>query len=313
VTPHHLSCIVLGGGGFLGTNLCRRLASSGAKVGAFGRRRTFPRALEAVAWHPGDFSDAAALAASIAGHDIVFHLVHTLTPYFASLDMTADLQQNVAPTLALLDVCRKLDVKRIVFVSSGGTIYGPTKEFPTPETAPTDPITAYGVSKLAIEKYLGLYEYLHGLDFRVLRLANPFGPFQVPSKNQGVVAALISGALQDQTVEIWGDGSVVRDYIFVDDVMDALELAAVDRSDMRIFNIGTGQGRSLRDVIVAVERQLNKTIDIAWKPRRPIDVPTSIVSAQRAKAVLGWTPKTSFETGLERTAAWWRSILQVER
>jgi UDP-glucose 4-epimerase len=158
-----------------------------------------------------------------------------------------------------------------------------------------------------------LYEYLHGLDFRVLRLANPFGPFQVPSKNQGVVAALIAGALQEKTVEIWGDGSVVRDYIFVDDVIDALETAAVDRSDMRIFNIGTGQGRSLTEVIDAIERQLNKTIDIAWRPRRPIDVPTSIVSAQRARDILGWIPNTSFETGLDRTAAWWRSILQVER
>jgi UDP-glucose 4-epimerase len=310
MTSRPPTCIVLGGGGFLGTNLCRRLASSGAKVRAFGRHRMFPRALKAVEWLQGDFSDAAALAAAVEGHDIVFHLVHATTPYSANLDMTADLQQNVTSTLALLEISRNLGVRRIVFVSSGGVVYGPAERFPTPETAPTDPITAYGVSKLAIEKYLGLYEYLHGLDFRVLRVANPFGPFQVAAKNQGVIAALISRALDGKNVEIWGDGSVVRDYIFVDDVIDALETAAADRSDARIFNIGAGRGRSLRDVIASIEKLLKAKIDITWKERRSMDVPTSIVSIERARDVLGWTPATPFETGLERTIAWWRTLRQ---
>ena len=271
----------------------------------------FPNALETVEWYPGDFSDAAALETAIKGYDIVFHLIHTFTPFFASLDIAADLRQNVAPSFALLDISRRLDVKRIVFVSSGGTVYGSAQQFPTPETAPTDPITAYGVSKLAIEKYLGLYEHLHGLEFRVLRVANTFGPFQVPAKKQGVIAALISGALQEKSVEIWGDGSIVRDYIFVDDVIDALAATAVDRSEMRIFNIGTGVGRSLTELIAAVEKQLNKKIDVVWKQPRPIDVHTSIVSTQRSKDILGWTAKTSFETGLDRTAAWWRSRVQT--
>jgi UDP-glucose 4-epimerase len=313
MTLHRLSCIVLGGGGFIGTNLCRRLALSGAKVGAFGRRCIFPRALGSVEWHPGDFSDTTALAAAIEGHNIVFHLIHTFTPYFASLDVVADLQQNVTSTLALLDICRKLDVKRVVFVSSAGTIYGLAKQFPTPETAPTDPITAYGISKLAIEKYLGLYEYLHGLEFRVLRVTNPFGPFQVSIKNQGIIAALISHALAGKSVEVWGDGSVVRDYVFVDDVIDALEAAAADRGDMRIFNIGTGHGRSLRDVVAAIEKQLNRKIEIVWKQRRRMDVPTSIVATDRARDVLGWTPKTSFEVGLERTIAWWHNYAATLR
>ena len=126
-------------------------------------------------------------------------------------------------SLALFDICRNSGVKRIVFVSSGGTIYGPSAQIPISETAPTDPITAYGVGKLAIEKYLALYEHLFGLDYRILRVANPFGPFQIPLKNQGVIAALISRALKNEPIEIWGDGSVVRDYIYVDDVVAALE------------------------------------------------------------------------------------------
>jgi UDP-glucose 4-epimerase len=306
MTARPPSSIVLGGGGFLGVNLCRRLAAAGGRVRAFGRRCLFPQALEGVDWYQGDFSDAAALAAAIESYEVVFHLVHATTPHSANLDMAADLQQNVVSSIALLDISRNLGVKRIVFVSSGGVVYGQAEQIPTPEDAPTEPITAYGISKLAIEKYLALYRHLHGLDFRVLRVSNPFGPFQVATKNQGIVAALIAHALADEPAEIWGDGSVVRDYIFVDDVVDALAAAAADRSDARVFNIGSGRGRSLREIIAALEAKLGRRMEINWKPGRPIDVPTSILSIDRAKTVLGWTPKTPFEEGLEQTLAWWR-------
>jgi len=301
------SCIVLGAGGFLGTNLCRRLVGSGARVRGFGRQTLFPEALEGAEWYQGDFSDSGTLAAAVEGHDIVFHLIHATTPQSANVDMGEDVRQTVLASLALLEISRQVNVKRIVFVSSGGVIYGPTNLIPTPESAPTEPITAYGVSKLAIEKYLGLYYHLHGLEYRVLRVTNPFGPFQVPRKNQGIVAVLISRALNGESTEIWGDGSVIRDYIFVEDVIDALEAAAVDQSDTRVFNIGTGHGRSLRDVIDAIERQLGKKMEIEWRAPRRSDVPVSVISIKRAQEVLGWTPKTSFEEGLAQTIAWWRS------
>jgi len=306
MTARPPSVIVLGGGGFLGVNLCRRLAAAGRRVRAFGRRCLFPQALAGVDWYQGDFSDASALAAAIESYDLVFHLVHATTPHSANLDMAADLRQNVSSSIALLDISRSLSVKRIVFVSSGGIVYGRAKQIPTPEDAPTDPITAYGISKLAIEKYLALYQHLHGLDYRVLRVGNPFGPFQVATKNQGIIAALIAHALAAEPAEIWGDGSVVRDYVFVNDVIDALEMVASDRSDMRIFNIGSSRGRSLREAIAAIETQLGRKIDIAWKPGRPIDVPISVLSIDRAKSVLGWSPKTPFEQGLQHTIAWWR-------
>jgi len=306
MTARPPSSIVLGGGGFLGVNLCRRLAAAGGRVRAFGRRCLFPQALAGVDWYQGDFADAAALAAAIESYEVVFHLVHATTPHSANLDMAADLQQNVVSSLALLDISRNLGVKRIVFVSSGGIVYGRAKQIPTPEDAPTEPITAYGISKLAIEKYLALYQHLHGLDFRVLRVSNPFGPFQVATKNQGIVAALIAQALAHQPAEIWGDGSVVRDYIFVGDVVDALQAAAADRSDARVLNIGSGHGRSLREIIAALEAALGRKIAINWKPGRPIDVPTSILSIDRARSVLGWAPKTPFEQGLAQTVAWWR-------
>lgn len=300
---------MLGGGGFIGLNLCRRLVESGFRVRVFDRQCSFPEALYGTEWHQGDFSDAASLEAAIEPSSIVFHLVHTTIPQSANLDMAGDVEKNVIPSLALLDVCRKIGVARIVFVSSAGTIYGCPKEIPTPETAPTDPITAYGISKLAIEKYLTLYEHLHGLAFRVLRVANPYGPLQVAHRNQGIVAAMLSRALSNQRIEIWGDGSVIRDFVFIDDLADALLAAAVDQSNQRIFNIGSGHGLSLREIIAAIENQLGIKLNIDWKPARAVDVPVSIVSIARAQEVLRWTPKTSFTTGLQQTIAWWRGRL----
>jgi UDP-glucose 4-epimerase len=197
-------------------------------------------------------------------------------------------------------------VKRIVFLSSGGTIYGRPNQVPTEETAPTDPITAYGICKLAIEKYLALYQLHFGLDYRILRVSNPFGPFQVPRKRQGLIAEIILRAINGESVEIWGDGSIVRDFIFVDDVIDALELAAEDCGEERLFNIGSGVGRSVRDVLAAVENLLGQKLDIVWKDTRPVDVPVSVLSIRRAREKLGWAPKTSFEGGIAQTIAWWK-------
>jgi len=301
------SCIVLGGGGFIGTNLCRRLVLAGHRVRAFGRRCQFADELRGAEWYQGDFTDATALAAALETFDVVFHLVHSTTPQSANLDMAGDVQGNVVASLALFDLCRKLKVRRLVFVSSGGTVYGLPNAVPTPETAPTDPIGAYGVGKLAIEKYLAVYRHLHGLDYRILRVTNPYGPFQVPIKNQGLVAAIISKALRGETNEIWGDGSVIRDYIFIDDVVDALVAAASDQSEGRIFNIGSGVGRSVREIIAAIELALGKKLDITWKPARAADVPASVVAIERARELMDWMPKTPLDSGLAQTVAWWRS------
>lgn len=298
--------VVLGGGGFIGTNLCRRLAERGHRVRAFGRRCLFPEALSGIEWCQGDFADTDLVGEVVKSADTVFHLVHATMPQAAELNPAADLTQNVVPSIGLMQQCGSRGVGRLVFMSSGGTVYGRARQIPTPETAPTDPISAYGVSKLATEKYLGLYAHSHGLDFRVLRVTNPFGPFQVALKNQGVIAALVARGLSGEPMDIWGDGSVVRDFVFVGDLVDALEHAADDRSTERVFNIGGGQGRSLREVIAAIERLLGFRLDIRWKPGRPLDVPVSVVAIDRAKSVLGWAPQTPFETGLELTIDWAR-------
>jgi UDP-glucose 4-epimerase len=277
-------------------------------VRAFGRHLSFPDSLRGCDWITGDFTDPTSVANAIAGCEIIFHLVTASTPASANLDKVVDLTANVASTLHLLDACRETSVKRVVFVSSGGTIYGIPDQVPTPETSPTNPITAYGISKLAIEKYLGLYEYLYGLEYRVVRVANPFGPYQTAIKNQGVIAAFLRQALTHEPIEMWGDGSITRDYVFIDDVVESLKLAATHGGAGRIFNIGSGEGRTLNEIVASINRLLGKEIQVNRRSGRTVDVPVSILDTSFAARELNWYPRTPFEEGLASTISWMKSI-----
>ena len=183
-------------------------------------------------------------------------------------------------------------------------MYGPCNRIPTPEDAPTNPITAYGVAKLAIEKYLGVYRHQRGLDYRVLRVANPYGPFQTTRKGQGVIAAVMASAIHGTPLTIWGDGRVVRDYVFVDDVIDSIEKAIAHTGDSRIFNIGSGHGRDVLEVVHTVEALTRKRLQLDFLPARPVDVPVSILDPSLAGHELDWQTRTSFEDGLAQTLDW---------
>jgi UDP-glucose 4-epimerase len=299
-----LRCVVLGGGGFIGTHLCRRLKGRVASLKAFGRRQSFPAVLEGVEWFQGDFNDPSAVAAAVEGCDIVFHLVNATTPSSANVDKVSDVRLNVVGSLQLLEICKTENVKRVVFASSGGTVYGVPQTLPTPEDAPCWPITSYGISKLAVERYLHLFEYLYNLEYRVLRIANPFGPLQLASKNQGVIAAFLRRMLAGQAVEIWGDGTVGRDYLYIDDVIDALVLAATHDGQDRIFNIGSGVARTINQVVESLESAVGRKCIVVRREGRMIDVPVSVLDVGRAKRSLNWEPKTRFDDGLEQTVRW---------
>jgi UDP-glucose 4-epimerase len=299
-----LRCLVLGGGGFIGTNLCKALLPKVESLRGFGRRQAFPSALVGVDWFPGNFADSSALAAAVENCDIVFHLITTTTPFSSNVDKIADLESNVVSTLHLLDACREAQVKRVIFISSGGTVYGKHVPIPTSENAATDPIVSYGISKLVIEKYLELYRTLYGLDYQVLRVANPYGPYQTALKNQGVISAFLNKIMFNKTIEIWGDGSVIRDYIYIDDVVDALLLSASYHGKSRVLNIGSGVGHSLNDIVQTISVLMNKEISVKYVKARTSDVPASILNISLAQKELNWQPKTEFKEGLEKTIRW---------
>ncbi|MCO8312167.1 NAD-dependent epimerase/dehydratase family protein [Pseudomonas mandelii] len=305
--PNNQRCIVLGASGFIGSRLCEVMGARIPNLKAFGRSPLYPSAFSRCRWIEGNFSDINQVTNAIADCDTVIHLVNATTPASANVNRVADLEANVVSTLNLLDACVNSGVKKVVFISSGGTVYGVPSVVPTPETAENDPITAYGVSKLTIEKYLSLYNHLYGLDYTVLRVANPYGPYQTNKKNQGVIAAFLRHAIHDEPIDVWGDGSVVRDYIFIDDVVSAIELAISNRTDKKVFNIGSGRGVSINEIIVTLEDVVGKKIEVNYMPRRNMDVPISILDISRAAELLKWTPKVEFSQGIQDTFEWVKS------
>jgi UDP-glucose 4-epimerase len=308
-----MRCVLLGGAGFIGSHLAPRLLEAGHRVRVFDRRgrcapRGFPQA-ERIEWQEGDFLDRRDVARALAGAEAVFHLVSTTLPATANENPAYDLETNVIGTLRLLEEALAARIARIVFVSSGGTVYGVPRAIPIAETHPTDPITAYGIGKLAIEKYLGLYRALHGLDYRVLRLANVFGERQRASATQGAVAAFLERALTGRPIEVWGDGTVVRDYLYAGDAAEALARALEHAGPERVINVGSGAGRSVNQIIEAVEAAAGRRVERRYLPARAFDVPANVLDISLARSALGWAPRTEFAQALARTAAWLKQAL----
>jgi UDP-glucose 4-epimerase len=305
------TCLVLGCGGFIGMNLCAELERLGAKVRGFGHKSLYTHPVPEMAWFQADFGDRAALARAVDGADIIFHLISGSIPESSNKDPTADLVASLMPSLHLLEICRASNIRKTVFVSSGGTVYGPVARTPIPETAATNPVSAYGISKLATEKYIQLYYHLYGLDYRILRLANPYGRFQNPNRRQGVVAALMDRILRGQDLEIWGSGDVIRDFVCVDDVIEAIVAVTDYDGPHKLFNVGSGVGRSISDVVTDVIGALNVPgVKLVHRPGRPADVPVSVLDISLIEQEIGWIPRTDWLTGLQKTASWVRGNLR---
>jgi UDP-glucose 4-epimerase len=299
------TCLVLGAGGFIGWNLIQRLRSDGAAIIALDIRPAPEDCPADVEWVEAGLNDRDVLADLVKRADTVFHLAASSTPASANADPAGDVENSVLPALGLLDMLTESSA-RLVFVSSGGTVYGPEVQVPTPETAQTDPINAYGVGKLAIEKYIAIDRRQRGLDAIVLRVANPYGPHQNPMRGQGAIAAFLYRALNGEPIEIWGTGEVIRDYVYIGDVAAALSAAASYDGSHALFNVGGGGGLSLNDIIGKIEPLFSQPIRVERKPGRVLDVPASILDISRASEHLKWRPVVDINTGLGLTLDWLR-------
>jgi UDP-glucose 4-epimerase len=301
LAPNPQTYLVTGGTGFLGRALVARLQAEGHSTRI---ARSCPRSSDGFVACDLD-ATVEAWRAAVEGCSGVFHLAWATVPKTANADPLADLETNVTGAVRLLEALRGLPNIPITFVSSGGTVYGEAETLPVPEDHPLRPRTAYGASKVAVEQYALFYRRLWAVDSRIVRLSNPFGPGQDIKGQLGAASIFAARALAGQRVEIWGDGSAIRDYLYVEDAISGLlatMLAPPERFGALdpIVNIGSGRGVSLRELISLLTHILEKPIDVSYKPARDFDVRANVLDITRARSLLGWSPKISLEEGLSR-------------
>lgn len=304
---------IFGGGGFIGSTIADRLLRDGHAIRIFERPRVEPyrkfKAEESVEWMTGDLLSIHDITEAIDGADAVFHLVSTTLPKSSNDDPIYDVQTNLVATLQMLNAMVEHKVSKIVFISSGGTVYGTPLYIPIDESHPTEPQVSYGITKLAIEKYLLMYQRIHGIKAIILRVANPYGERQRIETAQGAVGVFMHRALNELPIEIWGDGSVERDYLHISDVADAFAKAVNYSGENSVFNVSSGAGTSLNELVSQIESVLGMSIIKRHLPSRTFDVPVSVLSNDLARQELGWKPQVSLADGLILTAAWMKDTL----
>ena len=293
--------LVIGGNGFIGSHLAEGLRVRGHDVRVLdpGQARADVD-WTGIDYRRGAYTDAASIADALDDVDTVFHLASTTVPASSNRDPAYDVSSNLVGALGLLSAMQARGLRRIVFFSSGGTVYGDPEVLPVPESHPLKPISSYGIVKVAIEQYLSMYRHLGQLDPLVLRPSNPFGPRQSAAGGQGFVAAAIARLHEDAPLQIWGDGETVRDYIFIDDLVE-LAIRAAASGDCGIFNAGSGVGASLNDIRAAIERAAGRKMSVEHLPARGFDVRRVVLDVSAARERFDWSPAIDLADGIART------------
>jgi UDP-glucose 4-epimerase len=297
---------VIGGNGFIGTNLILKLLNVGYEVKSLSRNRNLSVSDPALTQFQVDLEAKTSLRAILEDVDIVFHLAASGPPAESNFDIATEISRNVLPTIHLLEECVSYGVPKLIFLSSGGTVYGDQPPGPIREDAEKHPKSAYAISKLSIEYYLQLYKKIHGLSSVSLRLANPYGPHQIAKSGQGVVAMFFEKLHKGDIIEVWGDGSAVRDFIYIDDVVEAL--IRVGQSHLEgEFNLGSGQGLSISRILEEVCSSAGLEPRLKLLSSRGVDVSENVLNCEKLHLSLNWQPETPLSMGLRETANWWRA------
>jgi UDP-glucose 4-epimerase len=299
-----MKVLVIGGCGFIGSHIVDRLLRDGHEVRilTLGFER-FRSPLDTVDYRIGDFLQPETLATAISGVDAVFHVASTTFPATADRNPMADVRENLLGTMGIVEAMLGLGVRRLMFMSSGGTVYGVPETVPIREDHPLRPINSYGIVKAAIENFIEHYGRTRGLAPVVIRASNPVGTRQYSTGVQGVVATFIDRIAAGEPLEIWGDGTVVRDFIDVEDLAE-LCVRAGTSDRIGVYNAGSGSGTSMNELVEIVRSVTGRTVDVLFGPGRNIDVPVSILDSSKAHRDFGWKPKRELKQSIENAWTW---------
>lgn len=303
-----MKILLLGAAGFIGTNLTIELAKKTEdEITLVDRSKAFFKPIVSM-----DLKNVHILEADLTvdmdfdsilkDQEVVYHLVSTTVPTTSNQHISQELVSNVIFSANLFEACIRCGVKKVVFVSSGGTVYGKEVDCPLKEKTATNPISSYGVQKITIEKLLYLYRYMYGLDYRIIRLANPYGPYQRPNGVLGAVTTFTYKALKGDEITVYGDGSVVRDFIYIDDAIRAIMKIVNGKNKHRTFNLGCGYGTSIKQVLETIEKALGIKLNVSYLEGRKVDVPVNYLDISRYEKYYGALNPISLEDGIRKTA-----------
>ncbi len=309
-----MNILILGAAGFIGTNLTIELAKNkNDHITLVDKYIEYFSNVQKFDFHNVEIKqsslDENENFSFLKGQDIVYHLVSTNAPTTSNQHISQDIESNVLFSSNLFDACIKRGVGKVVFISSGGTVYGKEVRCPLSESAPTDPISSYGVQKIMIEKLLYLYNYMYDLDYRIIRLANPYGPYQRPNGVLGAATTFTYKALRHEEIQVYGDGSVVRDFIYIDDAVRAIVNIVNGNNTYRTFNVGCGYGTSIKELLFAIGKALNVEMNITYLPTRAVDVPINYLDISRYEACYGGLNPIALEDGIRKTAEFMKKEL----
>jgi len=309
-----MNILIFGAAGFIGTNLTMNLAKdkkNNITVIDYDSKyfkNIEDMRLENVHIKIANFDVNTDFVSLIQNQDIVYHLVNSNN----SSSIASDIENNVITTSYMLDACVECKVKRVIFISSGGTVYGKTSNFPIQEEDSTNPISSYALQKLMIEKLLYVYNYTYNLDYRIIRLSNPYGPYQRPDGKIGVINTFIYKILRNEEIILYGDGSVVRDFIYIDDAINGIiNIANDDKQELKIFNIGSGKGTSIKELLNILQNILKKEMLIDYRQGRISDVPINYLDISRYESIYGKLNNISLEEGIIRTKDFLQNFYKI--
>lgn len=299
--------LVTGATGFLGSALVSALGAQSIPVRCVSQQRHAAAEAPRAEYVSLDLRSVEPQSRIFDSVDTIVHLASTTIPSTSMDDMIFDARSNLEMALRLLEAARIRGINSFIFASSGGTVYGDPVRLPVRESDPTDPRSAYGIIKLAVEKYIGLYSRLYGLRGISLRISNPYGAGQLAGTPIGLIAKLLRDVRAGRPVIIWGDGSIVRDFFHIDDLMRAVLIAVTGDLAAGVYNVGAGYGTSIKEIVALVERATGKPVTVEYQPARDIDVPKIWLDTEKFRGATGWRPEIGLEQGIERL---WKEALK---
>lgn len=299
-----MNILIIGGNGFIGSHILERLRHEECHITVFDRSpNQFIGEFKNVDYIYGDFNDINSIKKALRNIDIVYHLLSTTVPMTADKNTEYDVRSNLIGTLRLLEAVKEQKIKKFIFTSSGGTVYGDPQYIPIDEEHPLHPIGSYGIVKVAIEHYVQLYAKKYNIPFLIIRPSNPFGPRQNFAGSQGVISTFLYKTLQGETLPVWGDGSAVRDYIYITDVADFFVLSCLSE-EVGIFNLGYGSGYNLNEIITKIFQVSGLKTNIKYIEAETFNVKKVILNMTKTQQTLKWKPKVTLEEGIKMHYQW---------